>query len=757
MSMTEHIDYEKETARLEETISYIVRIISLVVDKRLKYRQDMREAFTELDDMDSSLSYANILLNTKLLDSLEQNFSLLKRSKDHPYFARMDIRQSDKDKLEEIYIGKISLFDESMDTPLVVDWRAPISSVYYDGRLGRTRYSAYGDEFEIDLHLKRQYTIENGELKHYVDVDISMSDTFLQATLENHASDKLKDIVSTIQAEQNDIIRADIHKPLIVQGVAGSGKTTIALHRIAYLIYTYSDSFSPEDFIIIAPNNLFLDYISGVLPELGAEKVRQTTFIDLMMEILGQRFKLTDQNEKLSMLLPSDSQKETDIRIRASAFKNSMVMRDILEEHLKNLGEHFLPEEDFIFDGDVLYTRKYLDDMFHNSYTYLPYFKRIDQIRQYLESKVKEAVSSRISKVENIYENRMNRVRLKEAPSEERRGKLKELMKMRDERIGELKKSRKNLIRDYFKKMDYEDTLTYYLQLMTDENFISGFVEEKDFEVVQYVVEDTLRRARTKELEIEDLAPLAYMHSRLYGVESSVRVKYVVIDEAQDFSDFQFYALRNILNTDRFTILGDLSQGIHMYRSISDWTYLKNHIFKEETNYLTLLQSYRTTIEIMESANEVLTRSPIRDLTLAKPVVRHGKKPAVKAYMSERNLIRGILNTMNAWTEEGYTTIAVITKTAADAAHLHKALKQSKDLDISLIGEKAVHFTERYVVLPAHLAKGLEFDGVIVTNLNDAYKITELDAKLLYVAMTRAMHRLSVLFLEGTNPYFSQD
>lgn len=754
MSIEEHEDHKKEILRLDETIAYIVRIISLVVDKRLKYRQDMREAFTELDDMDSSLSYANILLNTKLLDSLEQNFSLLKKSKDHPYFARMDIRQSDKDKVEEIYIGKISLFDESMETPLVVDWRAPISSVYYDGRLGKTKYSAYGEEFEIDLHLKRQYTIEEGELRHFVDVDISMSDTFLQATLENHASDKLKDIVSTIQAEQNDIIRADIHKPLIVQGVAGSGKTTIALHRIAYLIYTYSDSFQPEDFIIIAPNNLFLDYISGVLPELGAEKVRQTTFIDLMMDILGKRFNLTDQNEKLTLLLNGDDQNEADKRIRASAFKNSMVMKDILHEYLENLGKDFLPEEDFIFDGDVLFSRKYLDDMFHNSYTYLPYFKRIDQIRQYLENKVKEAVAGRTAKTENIYEHKMNRVRLREAPSEERREKLKELMKMRDERISALKKSRRNLIKDYFKKMEYHDTLTYYLKLMTDEKFISGFSEEKDHEIVQYVVEDTIRRAGTKELEIEDLAPLAFLHSRLYGVDPSVNVKYAVIDEAQDFSDFQFYAMRNILNTDRFTILGDLSQGIHMYRSIRDWTYLTEHIFKEETNYLTLLQSYRTTIEIMESANEVLTKSPIKNLTLAKPVVRHGKKPVFKAYSGEKNLVRGILKTIGAWTEEGYTTIAVITKTARDAIYLHKALKDTSDLEIGLIGEKAVHFTERYVVLPAHLAKGLEFDAVIASSLHDAYEITELNAKLLYVAMTRAMHRLSVLYMEGSNPYF---
>ena len=197
MSIREHEDYDKEIERLEETKEYIRRIISLVVEKRLKYRKDMREAFSELDDMDNSLSYASILLNAKLLDSLEQNFGMLKKSKDHPYFARMDIRQSDKDRDEQLYIGKISLFDESMDTPLVVDWRAPIASVYYDGRLGKAQYKSYGEEYEIDLFRKRQYTIENGELKHFVDVDISMSDTFLQATLENHASDKLKDIVSS--------------------------------------------------------------------------------------------------------------------------------------------------------------------------------------------------------------------------------------------------------------------------------------------------------------------------------------------------------------------------------------------------------------------------------------------------------------------------------------------------------------------------------------------------------------------------------
>lgn len=754
MSIREHEDYDKEIERLEETKEYIRSIISLVVEKRLKYRKDMREAFTELDDMDNSLSYASILLNAKLLDSLEQNFGMLKKSKDHPYFARMDIRQSDKDRDEQLYIGKISLFDESMDTPLVVDWRAPIASVYYDGRLGKAQYKSYGEEYEIDLFRKRQYTIENGELKHFVDVDISMSDTFLQATLENHASDKLKDIVSTIQSEQNDIIRADIHKPLIVQGVAGSGKTTIALHRIAYLIYTYSDSFQPEDFIIIAPNNLFLDYISSVLPELGAEDVRQTTFPDFMLDVIGERYPLSDQNSKLRLLLKKETleEYEKELIIRTSAFKNSMLMRKILEAYCRDIEEHFIPPVDFEVNGEVLFTRAYLEEMFKESYAYLPFYKRIDQLESYLDHHVKEAVDEMLAKTRRIYERRMDRVRKSDMVPEDRKKKLKMAITERDEKIKMLQRSREKAVKDYIKRIERKDALFFYNRLMTDADLLERYTEDK--EVIGFIVEDRISRISEKELELEDLAPLAYLHNKLYGIDKSARVKYAVIDEAQDFSDFQFFVLREILNTDRFTILGDLSQGIHMYRAVKDWSYLQESVFQEEVNYLTLLQSYRTTIEIMNEANSVLKKAPITGLSMANPVVRHGKKPQIRKHKDERSLVKGILETIGKWMQEEYTTIAVITKSGDDARAIHGALTKGSGYSIGLIEEKAAHFEERIVVLPAHLAKGLEFDAVITANLHDAFEISALDAKLLYVAMTRAMHRLSLQFLSGKNSYF---
>ena len=758
MTIKEHEDYEKEVERLDETKEYIDQTISLVVDKRMKFKGDMREAFSQLDDMDSSLSYANILLNTKLLDSLELNFGLLMKSRNKPYFARMDIRQSDKDQDEELYIGKISLFDETMDTPMVVDWRAPIASVYYDGRLGKARYRSHGDEYEIDLYRKRQYTIEEGDLKHYVDVDISMSDTFLQATLENHASDKLKDIVSTIQAEQNDIIRADIHKPLIVQGVAGSGKTTIALHRIAYLIYTYSDTFRPDDFMIIAPNNLFLDYISGVLPELGADQVRQTTFTDLMMDIMGKKLKLTDQNSKLTELVRSqvEDERQRELMIRASAFKNSMVMQRILDDYLTMLEQSFIPDKEFILDGKVLFTTDYLKDMFQNSYAYLPYYRRIDNMRSYLDTHAKEFMKKRIKTIESRYDQRMNHVRITVADERDRREKLKQLITGRDEHVATVRKAGKSAAKEYIGGIIREDALGFYRKLMSQEKNLLGYAEDGEEEVIRFIVKEMRERLERKEFELEDLAPMAYLHAKLYGVDDSVKIKYAVIDEAQDFSDFQFYALRNILNTDRFTILGDLSQGIHMYRSIKDWTFLRNHIFREDTNYLTLLQSYRTTIEIMNLANQVLEKSPVKNLTLAKPVVRHGTEPVVGSFEDRKSLAEGIIAQMDAWVSEEFTTIAIVTKSTEDARIIHKAMTRLSDKSIGLIGEKAAHFVERFVVLPAHLAKGLEFDAVIVTAVEDTFFIRELDAKLLYVAMTRAMHRLAVLYMNGKIPYLDR-
>ncbi len=757
MSIVKHPEYNAENQRLEDTKEYLERTIVTLLGKSEKCREEIKDAYIHLDFLDSSLSYSSIMLNSKMLDEMEKNFGLLMKSRQKPYFARMDLKQQDKEQVEKFYIGKVSLFDETMDTPMVVDWRAPIASVYYDGRLGKTTYEATGIEYEIDLYKKRQYTIEEGALVDYMDVDISTSDTFLQASLEHHAGEKLKDIVATIQEEQNTIIRADIEKPLIVQGVAGSGKTTIALHRIAYLIYTYSDTFMPEDFMIIAPNNLFLDYISGVLPELGAERVKQTTYIDLMLEVIGKKLKLTDTNEKLKLLVKKNEHAgqalEKQLISRGAAYKNSMAMKRILDHYIHRIKMDLLPEEDFAIEGEVLLPSDEICNLVHVDYAYLPVYKRIDRLKQVLAKAVKSASKKILEKVERDYDQKLDRIRGREEPSDARTDKLVRLMNQRDDKLAAIKKGVKNAAKHYIDKVPKDNLLGFYKTMLTNPDIMGYGAAPEEADIARYLVEEGRKLFSINKVEVEDLAALVYLKHQLFGVDEDLDIKYAVIDEAQDFSDFQFTVLREILNTDRFTILGDLSQGIHMYRSIENWEYLQHQVFSTEANYLTLEQSYRTTIEIMNLANAILEQSPLDHLIMAKPVVRHGQKPVMKTVENEKQLIEAIDKQIGSLKDEDYTTVAVISKTQEEAQQLHKKLTKHTQWDVALIDEKTIHFDHQIVVVPSHLAKGLEFDAVIVAAAKDGFAIDELDAKLLYVAMTRALHRLAVISVEGTMPY----
>ena len=252
-------------------------------------------------DMEN-IAFANVLqAQVKKLEDI-------KKIKTKPYFARMDFRESGKET-ENFYIGKISLLDHKTAYPIIVDWRAPIANLYYEGKIGEAEYECLGEKIKGEISLKRQYIIENQELLKYVDINVTGNDELLQNALEEKADDRLKNIVATIQDEQNKIIRADINSPLIVQGVAGSGKTTIALHRIAYLIYNYEKEFRPEEFMIIAPTKFFLNYISNILPDLGVNDVRQCTFEDFAYDIIGKKMKISDNNEKLVMIVNKEFDK----------------------------------------------------------------------------------------------------------------------------------------------------------------------------------------------------------------------------------------------------------------------------------------------------------------------------------------------------------------------------------------------------------------------------------------------------------------
>lgn len=751
MTLKKHPKYKEEQERLRYTIEYVENAIASAKDRQESLRSDMQEAYVELNNRDdSSSSYSRIMLDARFLDNLAKNYDGLIRARKKPYFSRIDFEFKESAQIIKYYIGKAALTRQEDNEPIIIDWRSPIASVYYDGMLGEVSYTTATGIAEGILHLKRQYTINNGQLEDILDVDITTTDTFLQAALGENKDNKLKDIVSTIQSEQNEIIRADISFPLIVQGAAGSGKTTIALHRIAYLIYTYEKSFDPESFLIMAPNRLFLKYISEVLPELGVERVKQTTFIDFAYDLLGIQNKLINPDEKLIRFISpekADSDKELLLIRQASQFKGSLEFRNTINRYVKSLEQTFVSEQDFCFGGYTLCTATEIKKMILSDLSKYPLYKRIAEIKKTLARRLKREKVKIIKAAEDRYDKQIDNVFKTMEPSDERRLEVIRLVNERDKKLISLKNAAKTVIPNFIALFPKRNVMDYYRELTTSIDKMKCFGSEyEDNEMLAYFCSSTEGILDMKKIELEDLTPLLYLQLKLFGFNKKLDIKYCVIDEAQDFSLFQIYTLKKIFNTELFTLLGDLAQGIHSYRGIKDWKDILEKVFTNNRGkFLTLEQSYRTTIEIMDLANEVLKLSRLPELVLARPVVRHGDKPGIYRCSKEKDFIDVLENRLMALTGKKYQTIAMICKTADECEKVKDLLDKRGNIKAKLLNSEDANYTGGMVIVPSYMAKGLEFDAVIVASLEEDYRFEELDIKLLYVAMTRALHSLDVL------------
>jgi DNA helicase II / ATP-dependent DNA helicase PcrA len=753
MTAKKHPDYKEEIERLEYTIDYIKTTLRATADYKNLYRENIRDAMKNLDDTDASQNYISIMLNTKFLEVAERNLDALARAKNKPYFARMDFRSKGSDKTEKLYIGKTSLFRAEDDIPLIIDWRSRIANLYYESRLGEVSYKTEVGEEEGELFLKRQYSIEEGKLENILDIDITTNDTFLQASLEANADNRLKDIASTIQAEQNRVIRAAMSKPLIVQGVAGSGKTTIALHRIAYFIYTYERTFDPDNFMIIAPNNLFINYISEVLPELGVEKVKQTTFIDFMGELIENEYNIVPPNEKLIKLVSGKDKEENEYIKWSSSFKGSLEFRDIIDNYVNLIESNFVPDMDFALENKILMSKKSIRNMFLNDLKYLPFYKRIDEIKKTLSTRLKSIKKDVLHNIEAKYEEETDYIFDNMPEGDERRLKIISLLDEKEKRLKTIQNTMKTLVKKYIASFPKLDLFDYYRELLTVENLIRYSNDNLPEDKINYLCKLSNDLLNEKKMELEDYAPLVYLKHRIFGFRDKIKINSVVIDEAQDFSLFQFYTLKTVLNTNKFTILGDTSQGIHSYRGINNWEDVLNRVFDDvNSNYNTLVQSYRTTIEVMNLANEIIKKLDNEGTVLAKPVIRHGQKPQSHSFEKEYELVKSLEEKIKEQKNEGYKSIAVVCKTMEECKKLKKLFDKNKIIDTKIINEKDESYEAGIVIIPSYLAKGLEFDTVFITNLEEQYIMEDLDIKLLYVAVTRAMHKVYIYYKEGTMP-----
>lgn len=748
--------------------------------KKIDKEENNLEQYLSSADMNYDLEN---IAQAQFVSSQLRKLENIKSIKDKPYFARMDFKEDGK-SVEKLYIGKISLLDNKTAYPIIVDWRAPISNLYYEGRVGKAEYECLGEKIKGEIFLKRQYIIENQELKKYVNINVTGNDELLQNALEEKADDRLKNIVATIQDEQNKIIRADINQPLIVQGVAGSGKTTIALHRIAYLIYNYEKEFKPEEFMIIAPTKFFLNYISNILPDLGVNDVKQTTFEDFAYDVIGKKLKISDNNEKLVIIVNKDFNEindvETDIMIQEAKLKSSIEFKKMVDDYLKIVEDSYIPKQDLeiniIYDNNEinLYNNlhktesknvkvncsdskhdntnyddissnnvkttimKYeeINNLFKNTYKMYNFTTRIKEIEKNLAAELKK-------KTPEIIEN-LKKERTQKIANLTGKNRI-ELYDKYDKIIKILEKEHKKIIKNYISKIPKKDCIQYYKE------FIQNYLKNEN-EVLKYLKANTLNNLNKNEVSFEDLAPIMYIQIQLFGVKEKCKIKHVVIDEAQDYGEFQFDVLKTLINSNSMTILGDIAQGVHYYRGIENWKKFIDTEFKDvKTVYTTLQKTYRTTKEIMDVANNVISKLPEYEkeyIVLGEPVIDRKNSINIKKVENQDELIQNINDRINTYIKQGYKSIAIIGKDMSECENLEKKLRTIRK-DIKLIRGKDSEYNSGISIVPSYLAKGLEFDCVLLSDVSkEKYGNSSLDIKLLYVSITRAMSKLDV-FYEG--------
>jgi DNA helicase II / ATP-dependent DNA helicase PcrA len=482
---------------------------------------------------------------------------------------------------------------------------------------------------------------------------------------------------------------------------------------------------------------LFIDHISAVLPELGVNKINQTTFIDFMRSCLGQNIKLFSPNSKLMKLLENNG-KSKSIRW-VTSYKGSLEFKELIYSYIKELELKLAPEEDFIVEKSILLKGKRLKRLFLKEYTYLPIYKRISKIKSLLVDDLKKKKSIMLTKLNTKYDDALEKAldNWRMAP-EKRKQKVIDLMDLKEERIAKVEKESKTAVKKYMDAFVMKDIFTLYKELMSSPEMIknhSTSLTEQECMVLSKFCQRIFDRGA---YELEDLAPLFYMKAKLEGIDEKNKMRSIFIDEAQDYSYFQFAALKEGFETDLFTIVGDLAQGIHSYRGLNSWEPLLKDIFPN-ANYQALQKSYRTTVEIMNLANDILMLID-QDLPKVEPVIRHGQKPLLKT-IEPTNLKRVLEQDIASLKEEDLQSIAIIGRTDKECQRIHQILEKSH-LPIQLLEEKQDMKKGHVVILPSYLSKGLEFDAVLIVCLEEPYSKEELDIKLLYVSMTRPMHRL---------------
>lgn len=656
------------------------------------YTSDGFEALVELSQ------YINPVTD-KIIDYEEEEHKILLLEKmiKSPYFARIDFKFDDEDEFEKIYIGRSSLRKNSYQEMYVYDWRSPIASVFYRFMTGEAFYDAPCGRVTGELNLKRQYEIKNGTLEYSFDSDVQIVDEFLRQLLSQNTTAKMKAIVETIQHEQDVVIRDMENDLLMVQGVAGSGKTSIALHRAAYLMYQgLQTKLSANNIMIISPNSIFEQYISNVLPELGEDNVISSVFEDILSELLNGR-KIQSRNDFLENLIVNSKYKE--ISRNSIEFKTSSFFREILDQFLIDIPRQWIEFEDVYYEGKCVVSGQILKDKILGR-PETPLGIKLEQLEDYI--------------LEQIFGT----------------GK------------GRGHKEEKNLIKQEIQKFIKIDIVELYKILFSNEAYFYSLLQNSNpSQNIKNIWKYTKENLEADSLYYDDAIAIAYLYLKIYGTNKYKNIKQVVIDEAQDYYPLQYEIFNLVFSNAKFTILGDMKQTLAKKEDISFYEQIQKILNKKKSSLIMLDKSFRCTNEILNFSLKFIEQS-----SQIKSFNRNGDSPKVYIADNSEIFIDEIVKEIKLCQEKGFQSICLICKTEKNSTYLFNKIKHK--LDIQLIKNGSASDLQGVFILPVYMSKGLEFDTVLICDADSQNYHDEDDKNLLYVACTRALHKLS-LFCEN--------
>ena len=700
MTDKKDIEFLVEEKKLEEVSNILNEEMLSYINKRkfvtqyiLDYRKNAVEEYK--DDEDKLIEYFDHerYVKEQAFTTIDKKLKELTILKESPYFGRVTFNDLEFDQKDTLYVGRFGVTPEGSYEPVIVDWRAPVASLFYHGSLGEASYTSLDGPIKCDIEGRRQIIVKKGELKGVFDSAIDVKDDILQMVLSNNSSDKLKDVIMTIQQEQDEIIRKERTSNIVVNGVAGSGKTTIALHRVAYLLYNYRKELE-DKVLILGPNGIFMEYISQVLPSLGEVGVKQETFASFALKEMDSELYIMSFDKYLEKILSEDKEFIEDAK-----YKNSYEIIKDLDKLVKEMDKDYFHVEDVKYFGDLVISKEEIEEMFNKHYEYMPLFRRSEKIKRIILSKIKDKRDQKVWELNEELRKEKEKLTPEELLIEENNLEFRRKLRIR-EIVKEVMDSRAKL--DSW--ISREDVLDIYDRF----------------------------NGNKKEYTINDLAPILYLAIKLEGKKATKDYRHVVIDEAQDYSPLQFKVVRELTGTKYFTVVGDVNQRLIKYSDLAPMRELGKIFDDVNPEIYNLNKSYRSTYEIMEYANKYLDEDRII------PIVRHGKPVEEIEFHNDEELSESIIESLKEFSNEGLESIAIITRDKEELEKVYNLI--SNKVHLVKFDNEDVLYKGGNVIIPSYFAKGLEFDGVIIVD-NGSLK-DENEDLIKYIMSTRALHRL---------------